>query len=238
MDRSEQGVARYLEGLSLGSVCFEPDGNVPPDFLVGGRIAVEARRLNQNFESDGGYQGLEHVEAPVAKFVDRLLPTFGEAPAGKGWWVFFYFWRPFDWKVVKREMKAALEAFRTNPAPAGLQVHLDPNFELEIRPATIVVEHHFMLGGYADWDAGGFVASEIIRNLNLCVAEKTRKIAPYRDRYAEWWLVLPDRIGPDLNMDERRSIGDHVDLLGFDRVVLIHPNDPAKALVLAPSGPT
>lgn len=237
MDRSEQCVARYLERLELGSVRFEPDGNVPPDFLLDGRIAVEARRLNQNFEADGGYQGLESVEAPVAKFVDRLLPTFGSATNGEGWWVFVYFSRPFDWKAVRREMKAVLRAFRTNPAPGGLHVQLAPNFELEIRPATIVVEHYFMLGGYADRDAGGFVAAEIIRNLNLCVAEKARKIAGYRARYAEWWLVLPDRIGPDLNMDERRSIGDHVDLLVFDRVVLIHPSDPTKALVLARTGP-
>jgi hypothetical protein len=94
-----------------------------------------------------------------------------------------------------------------------------------------------MLGGYADRDQGGFVASEIIRNLNLCIAEKAAKIAPYRERYREWWLVLPDHIGPDLDADERQTIGEHVNLLTFSRVVLIHPRAPTKALVISRSNP-
>ena len=88
-----------------------------------------------------------------------------------------------------------------------------------------------MLGGYSDFDAGGFVAGEIIRNLDLCIAEKAAKIAPYNSRYSEWWLVLPDLIGPDLDADERRAVGEHVDLQTFSRVVLIHPREPTKALV-------
>lgn len=84
-------------------------------------------------------------------------------------------------------------------------------------------------------DAGGFVASEIIRNLNLCVAEKTAKIASYKDRYQEWWLVLPDYIGPDLNADERGAIGDHLDLRTFSRVILVHPRMPTEAVVLSRS---
>lgn len=86
---------------------------------------------------------------------------------------------------------------------------------------------------YSDRDAGGFVASEIIRNLNLCIAEKAAKVAPFRDRYREWWLVLPDHIGPDLNADERQSIVEHVNISVFSRIILVHPQAPTKALILA-----
>jgi hypothetical protein len=68
--------------------------------------------------------------------------------------------------------------------------------------------------------------------LNIFIAEKAAKIAPYQKRYREWWLVLPDHIGPDLDANERQIIGEHVNLLTFSRVVLIHPRDPTKALVL------
>jgi hypothetical protein len=231
MDRSEQLVLAYLESLELGPVAYEPDGRIPPDFVIGD-IAVEVRRLNQNYETLGSYEGLESTEASLIRFVERVLPTFGPAPDGKGWWVSYDFWRPLDGKAVKRALPQALAAFQAAPAPNGADLRLTETFELEIRPASIPVAQLFMLGGYSDRDAGGFVGSEIIRNLNLCIAEKAAKVAPYLDRYREWWLVLPDYIGPDLNADERESIGEHVDVRTFARVILVHPRKPTKALVL------
>ncbi|MNJ56792.1 hypothetical protein D3C77_523560 [compost metagenome] len=142
------------------------------------------------------------------------------------------FWRPLDGKAIKRELSKALAAFYAHPNPAGLDTKLTRNFELEISPAGIPVANHFMLGASSDFDQGGFVASEIIRNLKLCITEKAAKIAPYIDRYREWWLVLPDYIGPDLNADERSTIGEHVNTLTFSPVVLIHPRDPTRALTM------
>jgi hypothetical protein len=233
MDRSEELAPDYLRSLSLGPLTYEPDGRIPPDFVIDGRIAVEVRRLNQNHETDDGYEGLESVEAALLRFVEKLLPRYGPAPAAAGWWVSFDFRRPVDGKTVKRALPLALEAFKASPSPNGADIRLTRTFELEIRPASIPVEHLFMLGGYMDYDAGGFVAGEIIRNLNLCIAEKAAKIEPYRARYREWWLVLPDHIGPDLNADERDAIGKHVDIRSFARVVLVHPRDPARSLVIA-----
>ena len=234
MDRSEERALAYLESLQLGPVAYEPDGRIPPDFVMGD-IAVEVRRLNQNFETQGSYEGLESAEASLIRFVERLLPTFGPAPDGKGWWVSYDFWRPIDGKAIKRALPEALAVFQAAPKPDGADFRLAKTFELEIRRASIPVAQLFMLGGYSDRDAGGFVASEIIRNLNLCIAEKATKIAPYKDRYREWWLVLPDHIGPDLNPDERESIGEHVDVRTFSRVILVHPRTPTKALVLSRS---
>jgi hypothetical protein len=232
MDRSEELARVYLESLGLGYVAYEPDGGIPPDFTIGD-IAIEVRRLNQNYESDGRYEGLESVEASVLRYVEKLLPTYGPPRDGQGWWVSLTFWRPLDGKAIKRELPKALAAFYATPNAAGLDAKLTRNFELEIRPAGIPVASHFMLGASSDFDQGGFVASEIIRNLNLCITEKAVKIAPYKDRYRDWWLVLPDYIGPDLNADERSNIGEHVSTLTFSRVVLINPRDPTKALVIS-----
>lgn len=232
MDSSERLAEAYLKGLGLGEVVYEPDGNVPPDFLIGGRIAVEVRRLNQNFEHEEGYEGLETAEASIIRYVEKLLPTFGPAIEGKGWWVFYHFWRPIDLKALKSEMKQALAAIKKSPPDGNLVLKLRQNMELEFMPGTTGVDDYFELGGYDDREAGGWIGSEIIRNLNLCIAEKTRKIEPYRSRYPEWWLALPDMIGPDLDPDERALIQGSVDLQGWDRVILLHPRDPTRALLV------
>ena len=44
----ETAVDRFLRHSGFTDLVFEPDGNIPPDFVVEGRIAVEVRRLNQN----------------------------------------------------------------------------------------------------------------------------------------------------------------------------------------------
>jgi hypothetical protein len=233
MDRSEELALVYLQSLQLGDIVFEPDGQSTPDFLIDRRIAVEVRRLNQNHETADGFEGLEGVTAALRRYVENLLPTFGPAPDGRGWWVFYDYRRPLDGKAVKQALPRVLEAFKAAPHPEGADLQLTRTFSLEIRQAGIAVEHYYMLGGYMDFDNGGFVAAEIIRNLNLVIAEKAAKVAPHRERYAEWWLVLLDHVGPDLNVDERATIGQHVDLSSFSRVVLIHPRAPTRALVLS-----
>ena len=93
MDRSEELAKVYPYSLGLGPAVYEPDGQVPPDFMIGD-IGIEVRRLNQNFESDDGYEGLESVEASVLRYVEKLLPTNGPPKDGQGWWVSLTFWRP------------------------------------------------------------------------------------------------------------------------------------------------
>lgn len=58
MNKDERIAERYLKSLNIGEVAYEPDGKIPPDFLVNGCIAVEVRRLSE-FASVG--QGLESV---------------------------------------------------------------------------------------------------------------------------------------------------------------------------------
>ena len=48
MRQSERIVADFLVRRGYADVRYEPDGNVPPDFLVDDRIAVEAGVLNQH----------------------------------------------------------------------------------------------------------------------------------------------------------------------------------------------
>lgn len=232
MDDSERLVERYLRGLQLGPVLYEPQPNAPPDFLVDGRIAVEVRRLNQNHVHGQTYEGLELAEAAIVRWAKSRLPGYGPALDGQGWWVFFHFWRPMDWPAIKRDLPKAFRAFKSNPSPAGVTLMITPTFELEIAPASIPMADQFMFGGYSDRDAGGFVVAEIIRNLKLCIAEKAAKIAPVRSRYPEWWLVLPDRIGPDLDSEERGLVREHVDRGEWDQIILLHPRDPTSSLVI------
>lgn len=231
MKLEEQIAQTYLETLGLGPPLFEPDGNIPPDFVIGDQIAVEVRRLNQHFESSKGHEGLEIAELGIGNFVEKLLPRYGPPTGGRSWFVFYSFRRPLDWRQLKREIRSALANF----APTGdepVEFTFQRLFKMDLSLATHRHSKKFLLGGYSDWQAGGFVGAEIVRNARLCAEEKARKIALYRSRYATWWLLLVDRIGPQLNAHERQGLVGEVPHGPWDRIILLDPDNFDRSLDL------
>ena len=76
MNREEKIAKVYLKSLGFKNVVFEPDGNIPPDFSIDGRIAVEVRRLNQNFFTKDEAQGLKEARIPLFRLLQSSLSEF------------------------------------------------------------------------------------------------------------------------------------------------------------------
>jgi hypothetical protein len=242
MNASERLALAYLSSLDLGPVEFEPDGNIPPDFVVGGYIAVEVRRLNQHHvQADGTAQGLEELAIPLMARVEALCERLGPSRDGDCWWVFLRYSRPVGQpKDLIAEMKRALTGFGACTTREACTLQVTAEVRLDLRPASRGRAHFFTFGGASDGDAGGWVLAELARNLQLCIDEKKRKIAPYRDRYREWWLVLDDRIDYGVDDEDRpRFLEDIMPRIrhDFDRIVLLDPRDHRRAFVVA-AGPS
>ncbi|GAA4042260.1 hypothetical protein GCM10022281_24230 [Sphingomonas rosea] len=240
MDSSERLVETYLKGLAFKEVRYEPDGNVPPDFLCDGRVAVEVRRLNQNHD-DGtgrGLRGLEEVAIPLWRRVRDYLTGLGAAPASdQSWYVFYRFGRPLpDWKTIKRELDALLVPFMAHPDPQPFEAELTGGFSIKVFRAPTPKPSFFRPSGHSDEQSGGWLIAEIESNLAHCIAEKTGKIAPYRARYPEWWLVLPDQIGYGLDDFEQELFFDQASITpgSFDKIVLLDPRDVGRVFEVWP----
>ena len=82
MDDSEHAASEYLRSYGFEDFVYEPDGKVPPDFLINGRIAVEVRRLNQMHQSGGKLHGLEEIQRSFTGKIPGLLKELG--PSGEG----------------------------------------------------------------------------------------------------------------------------------------------------------
>lgn len=236
MDASERLAQMYLESLNLGPVLYEPAGNIPPDFLVAGRIAVEVRRLNQNHEtSDGRYEGLEQVWIPLLQRLKKHLPSLGPSRDGECWYVCIDFSRPLDeWRTLRPLLDAALISFMEDSFRRQITIQITPNFAIDVLKSGKDHGSFFMLGASSDNDSGGWVMGEVERNLRLCIKEKERKIAPYREKYRDWWLVLADHV--DYSMDPEDRVTFRAEVMptiehSFDKIVLIDPRDHLRAFV-------
>jgi hypothetical protein len=86
-DASEKLVADFLAYRGLTDIAYEPDGKATPDFLVDRRIAVEVRRLNQNYDTGKSTEGLEEVAIPLWHGLKKLASSLGPSRAGESWFL-------------------------------------------------------------------------------------------------------------------------------------------------------
>jgi hypothetical protein len=232
MDETEAAAKSYLAGLGLGEPVYEPDGNVPPDFLLGGRIAVEVRRLNQNDPHVGAPRGLEEDQIPMLARMRGLLRALGPPKAGRSWFVSYRLVRPLQpWATLSTEIRRALEEFGASRTTPTGSVELGTSLEITVHPASELHAEMFVLGGYTDRDSGGWLLAEMERNLTICIREKTDKIKAHRSKYPVWWLVLVDHIALGLSDYDRELFKDRVRVHhDWDRVVLLDRRDSTRVI--------
>jgi hypothetical protein len=241
MDATEGLVETHLQHRGFEDIRFEPDGNVPPDFLVNGEIAIEARRLNQHEREPALPRGLEETSIPLRRTVQRVLDDLGPPRHGARWFVNFSFSRPLPPRpVVVRALGDALEQFACQSEPECFRFRLGAALSVRLSRAGQMHPRMFVLGATSDHDDGGFVVAELERNLSICLNDKTQKIAPYRRRYPVWWLVLVDRIAyASLDSQDLKVVRGLVAGLNqgaWNKIVLVSPLDAARSLDLGLNG--
>lgn len=229
MNQDEKLAKNLLEGMGFQSVIYEPDGNIPPDFLVDSRIAVEVRRLNQNSVNKNGImKGLEEDSIPLTQKIQNLLQSYGPPVDAKSWFICINFERPLPtWKALKPEIENLVKSLKVSqPSQPIYYFKLIKNFEIDILPTPTSHTHMFMIGASADGDSGGWVLGELGKNLKLIVPEKYKKIEKYKSKYKEWWLVLPNYIHYEMENEDIEQFNTHVKFQhDWDKVVMFNPLD-------------
>lgn len=225
--REELTAETYLRALRIGDVIFEPRGNIAPDFLVGKDIAVEVRRLNQNYLSGGQVKGIEEDSIPLAAKVKKVLHGWPE-PAGvphdETWFIGHTIYnRPLDpWTEIRSRLEHFLTDFYYGDRQPHTEVRLTKTFGVHAIKASKRLATFYRLAGYSDHDAGGWVRAELTKNVTLCIEDKRealRSLSAYRER----WLLLIDHIGYGHHEDFTVKRG------GWDRIILISPEGNANA---------
>lgn len=207
MNREEQIAETYLRSLGFMSVVYEPDGNIPPDFLLDDTIAVEVRRLNQHSLKEGQARGLEEARIPLFTLMESCLSKFDKMYDSRSYWVSVRFQRPVGKSNSnKRTIVKALIDFLSNPPQLPCNIRVTQSIYLQIFPSQTVNGRVFRFAGGTDRDSGGWVLSEFEKNFKHCVEEKTQKIKAHKDKYVSWWLILVDHIAHGFEENEKNEV--------------------------------
>jgi hypothetical protein len=230
----------FLKSLDMGAVQHEPDGNVTPDFLLDGRIAVEVRRLNQNYTLPGGrIEGFGNVAASAWQTMEKILRDFGPpAVAGECWNVLIQFRRPLNWKTLKPGVIAQLKRFQMSDPRGEVSFKFGENLQLDLLQTRRNLSQFFTLLGGGNAESGGNVMALVEENLRHCVAEKENKVARVRVRYNEWWLVLINRIDLNMEAEDYRNFGKDFNppmQHHFGKIILVDPRGISNSYELQKS---
>jgi len=234
MDTSEKAVLKYLKCNGYKNVVFEPDGNVPPDFIVNS-AAIEVRRLNQNYFSGSQVVGLEEISIPLWHRIESLVQNIEVIDFDESWHVTINFMRPIGkLKEVGLTIKDQLLKFVQLPEKKSPYIIYCNNFDIELYRASIVYESYFICSGQDDLDAGGFTLSEMKNNIDYCIQEKSEKIRKYKHNYEYWWLALVDHISRGLNDHDIAMLREGIRLPpDWDKLIVINPRDIGRSFELS-----
>jgi hypothetical protein len=233
MNDSEKVVFEYLKSRGFSNIVYEPDGNIPPDFTIDGRIAVEVRRLNENEKTATGHRGLEEVSKPLTALIEKALLATGPPTFGVSWFVWYSYRRPLPpWRKLDIALRNVLREIREQPDLATCRIRVADSLRLSFTRATELHPNLLVLGSWSDHDSGGFVISDMVQNIRICMAEKAVKVSKVMSKYSEWWLALEDRIGyGDLDEADRNQLRGLVRLdHPWSKIILVNPLRPSNGL--------
>ncbi|ENM5855915.1 hypothetical protein NTE09_003967 [Vibrio mimicus] len=195
LNEDENIVREYLE-TRFDKVVHEPDGNVSPDFLVNGKIAVEVRRLNQQFRGVNKTVGLETDQFRLMDVIRKKLSKYPVDETSKSYFVTISYQRPIGkLSSIVSNLEEAIVRFQLSgePIPYSYKLHKNVLFEIELeRP---IKDMKYKIGIEIDEDSGGWVIDTYVKDTNHCIEEKAIKINSNYSKYPEWWLVFVDHIG-------------------------------------------
>jgi hypothetical protein len=224
MDNEEKLVQNYLTNNFSKVIAYEPDGNKSPDFILGEEIAIEVRRLNQNFFHDNKAEGLEELNFPLFDAFRETLGSFGKQESDTSYLVGIIYKRPLDnIHEIKEQIKQKLQSFLQGPSLSfPSQIIVSPKVRLFIQEVKSIDKNIFRSLGGSDENSGGRIISMYIENIQYCISEKSEKVNDYIQKYKEWWLILVDTMMWDLEKYELDEIAKYItDLGNFDKIIVI-----------------
>lgn len=239
MREDEEIACRFLESLQVGPVTHEPEGfSLFPDFSVGGsEVGVEVRRLNRNYVVPGQkMQGFENAERSILDGLRKVFREAGPSVDGECWHVDVRFQRPVTWADVRRDVMVGLSNFKAQAVRFEVVLSFAGALDLHLTRASKDHGAFFFFWIIEDEDAACNVLAEVERNLRLCIdAKESKVVPPIKDKYAEWWLVLVNRVDRNINVGDYATFGKDLDpplVHPFHRVYLIDPFDFRRWVIL------
>jgi hypothetical protein len=123
-------------------------------------------------------------------------------------------------KELKKELDAHLPSIHLNKK---FQIG---NLDIELFPSSTKLGSAYCMGVEVDRNSGGFLVSNMYKNLELVIKEKHEEVKLEHNKYACWWLILVDYISYGLASYDLKQLNSLSPFNRcFDKILLLSPED-------------
>jgi hypothetical protein len=223
--KSEEKIAfEYIKTMGFTDIVYEPNGNIPPDFLLNKHVAIEVRRLNQHYIKDGNPEAIEKLFFRLVPKLMNLLKQIKVKDFDHSVAVSIRFNRPLS--LDQRLIKGISLLLNQNAGkihdPINYQIH--ENLLLKFFPIQKKYDDYYVFGSSSDFDSGGLVVGLMHDAIKIAITEKQNKIEKEFDKFSEWWLILIDNIGYHLNYIDIQQLKEMPKLKHyFKKIIIVSP---------------
>ena len=241
MNEDEKRAFAYLKNCGFKKICYESDGNVPPDFVVDDRIAIEVRRLNQQVNRGGvASKGIEEDRIPLYDRMKSYFKKLGPGNfQGQGFYVCYDFARPVsDWKDIKIELDRVFKPLISNPPKkkCSFELMTKAEFKVDIIPAKNPMSQMYKLVAFNDLQHCGFTLGEIYKSLYYSINGKDKKITKYLANYPEWWLIMPNHVILSVSTEDQSYFRKYFTIpsSNFQKIVVLNLQGSSREFQIYP----
>jgi uncharacterized protein YifN (PemK superfamily) len=153
-DPTELFARQYLEDIGYTDIVYQPDGNVPPDFLLDHKIAVEVRRLNENsYLTTGKPEGLETLRLMTWYMTKSVITELSIMDGQKTWAVSIEIANQISFtkrRGLKKQIRDQLLAFHARSHHTEDQVQPCDGLFLRLFPLSQPLGDFFILATQID----------------------------------------------------------------------------------------
>ena len=135
---------------------------------------------------------MEEDGKPIEDAIWSVLPEFDDRYSGKSYFVSYMCRRPLPkTREVKKLMRNALDDFLSSPSSNSSNLPIAKGLKIHLLGGLPVEGRIFLPGGHGDHDSGGWVISELLRNIEICSKEKWEKISGIETgtKLGGWFLL-------------------------------------------------
>jgi len=230
----EKLTLRYLSHSFPHVVQYPYGRSHPPDFLVEGRIAVEATYLNTVY-----FDGAERIDVDahfpsILQSLQNLIRRITATDRVGSVYVNASFSPKLDVARARPSIQQALSSVKFCSSTSGKKFEINSELTLELMWTPTMHSAPFVLGGITVDSPGGFVIPDIIEGVQRITTEKRIKIEKSGRNFEKNWLSVGSHLTTIIDDQELRLIADAIEGDGFwSKVILLDFQKPeeSKALV-------
>lgn len=154
MNNDEKIAEKYLK--RFGQVVYEPDGNMPPDFVIAENIGVEVRRLNQNYMHKGKVIGLEQNSIPLFQAIEETLKNYSVTDKDQRFWLSLrHSHNDLSKKNLIESLENAIDKFESSGYIVPSTYQLSNSLEIVFGAKAANTNKKYSLGIITDHNNGG-----------------------------------------------------------------------------------